>query len=64
MSAKPTGYFLIAVSLLGIGFSLFKNEDVLSGSWFNDQSTLITLIILPEYGEDKKGQDIADLAIY
>ena len=45
MSAKPTGYVLIAVSLLGIGFSLFKNEDVLSGSWFNDQSTLIALII-------------------
>ncbi len=45
MSAKPTGYVLIAVSLLGIGFTLFKNEDVLSGSWFNDPSTLITLII-------------------
>jgi len=45
MSAKPTGYVLIAVSLLGIGFTLFRNEDVLSGRWFNDPSTLITLII-------------------
>ena len=45
MSAKPTGYVLIAVSLLGIGFTLFTNEDMLSGGWFNDPSTLITLII-------------------
>jgi hypothetical protein len=45
MNAKSTGYVLIAVSLLGIGFALFKNGDVLSGSWFNDQSSLITLII-------------------
>ena len=46
MSAKPTGYVLIALSLLGIGFTLFKNEDMLlSGGWFSDTSTLITLII-------------------
>jgi hypothetical protein len=45
MNAKTTGYVLIAVSLLGIGFALFKNGDILSGSWFNDQSSLITLII-------------------
>ena len=42
MSAKTTGYVLIAVSLMGIGFTLFRNGDML---WFNDQSSLITLII-------------------
>jgi len=42
MSAKTTGYVLIAVSLMGIGFTLFRNGDML---WFNDPSSLITLII-------------------
>jgi hypothetical protein len=45
MRAKTTGYVLIAVSLIGIGFTLFRNGDMLSGSWFNNQSSLITLII-------------------
>ena len=46
MNAKPTGYVLIAVGLLGIVTKLFTNEDMLlSGGWFSDTSTLITLII-------------------
>jgi hypothetical protein len=46
MNAKSTGYVLIAVGLLGIVTKLFTNEDMLlSGSWFSDTSTLITLII-------------------
>ncbi len=46
MKAKPTGYVLIAVGLLSIVAKLFTNEDMLlSGGWFSDTSTLITLII-------------------
>jgi len=46
MRAKPMGYILIAVGLLGIVTKLFTNEDMLlSGGWFSDTSTLITLII-------------------
>ncbi len=46
MSAKPAGYVLIAVGLMGIAIKLFTNEDLLlSGGWFSDTSTLITLII-------------------
>ncbi|VVB67886.1 Uncharacterised protein [uncultured archaeon] len=46
MNAKPTGYVLITVGLLGIVTKLFTNVDMLiSGGWFSDTSTLITLII-------------------
>ncbi len=46
MRAKSTGYVLIAAGLLGIVTKLLTNEDMLlSGGWFSDTSTLITLII-------------------
>jgi len=45
MNAKTTGYVLIAIGLLGIGATLFRKGDMLSGSWFYDPSSLIALII-------------------
>ena len=45
MNAKTTGYVLIAIGLLGIGITLFKSGDMLSGSWLYDPSSLVALIL-------------------
>jgi hypothetical protein len=45
MNAKTRGHILIAVGLLGVGFTLFRDGNPLSGSWFHDASSLTTLII-------------------
>jgi hypothetical protein len=45
MNAKTKGHVLIVVGLLGVCFTLFRDGNLLSGSWFYDASSLTTLII-------------------
>lgn len=45
MNAKTKGYVLIGVGLLGVGFILFRDGNLLSGGWYYDASSLTTLII-------------------
>jgi hypothetical protein len=45
MNAKTKGYVLIAVGLFGVGFTLVRDGNLLSGSWFYNASSLTTLII-------------------
>jgi hypothetical protein len=45
MNAKTRGHILIAVGLLGVGSTLLRDGNPLSGSWFYDASSLTTLII-------------------